>query len=119
MSERFLDEKQKPIPFEIRAITNAEDDDLRAECVKRVALPKNQYRNETNYPQYLGKLAALATVFPNLNDKELQDSYGVMGADVLLKTMLTPGELSRYIVKVQEHSGFDTPFDELVDEVKN
>lgn len=29
--------------------------------------------------------------FPDLNDKDLQDSYGVMGADSLLKAMLTPG----------------------------
>ena len=30
---------------------------------------------------------------PHLNDKELQDSYKVMGADALLKTMLTPANM--------------------------
>lgn len=53
---------------------------------------KGQYTQETDYNQYLGKLAAKCTVFPNRNDKELQDSYHVMGADLLLKAMLTAGK---------------------------
>jgi len=42
----------------------------------------------------------------NLDDIELQNSYGVMGADALLKTMLTPGEYPEYMEKVQEVNGF-------------
>ena len=59
------------------------------------------------------------TVFPNLNDKELQDSYKVMGADALLKTMLTPGEYAEYLTKIQEVCGFDTTMQDEVDEAKN
>ena len=58
-------------------------------------------------------------MFPNLKDKELQDSYGVMGDDKLLKTMLTAGEYANYLEKVQEVNGFDVPMDELVEEAKN
>lgn len=47
---------------------------------------RNQYVPETDYNAYLGKLDARCTVFPNLDDAELQNSYGVMGADALLKT---------------------------------
>ena len=68
---------------------------------------------------YLGKLAVACTVFPNLNDKELQDSYKVMGADALLKTMLTPGEYAEYLTKIQEVCGFDTTMQDEVDEAKN
>jgi hypothetical protein len=64
-------------------------------------------------------LAVACTVFPDLNNKELQDSYKVMGADVLLKTMLTPGEYADYVQKVQEVCGFDTSLQDEVDEAKN
>lgn len=67
----------------------------------------------------MGKLAAACTVFPNLNNAELQSNYGVMGADSLLKAMLLPGEYANYLAKVQEVNGFDIDFDEMVEEAKN
>lgn len=108
-SKRFLGEDGNPIPWEIKTITGTEDEALRKSCAKRVPVPgkKNQYQKETDYDLYLGKLAVACTVFPNLNDKELQDSYKVMGADALLKTMLTPGEYAEYLTKIQEVCGFD------------
>lgn len=111
-SKRFLGEDGNPIPWEIKTITGTEDEALRKSCAKRVPVPgkKNQYQKETDYDLYLGKLAVACTVFPNLNDKELQDSYKVMGADALLKTMLTPGEYAEYLTKIQEVCGFDMSF---------
>ena len=120
-SKRFLDENGQPIPWEIRCITSTEDEALRKACTKRVPIPgkRNQYTQETDYNLYLGKLAARCTAFPNLDDAELQNSYGVMGADALLKTMLTPGEYADYLTKVQEVNGFEVTFEDAVDEAKN
>ena len=42
-----------------------------------------------------------------------------MGADILLKTMLTPGEYADYLTKIQEINGFEVSFEEAVDEAKN
>lgn len=94
---------------------------MRKACAKRVPVPgkRNQYQKETDYDMYLGKLAVACTVFPNLNDKELQDSYKAMGAEALLKAMLTPGEYAAYVEKVQEVCGFSTPIQDEVDEAKN
>ena len=88
---------------------------------KRVPVPgrRNQYQQETDYNLYLGKLAVACTVYPNLNDKALQDSYKVMGAENLLKTMLTSGEYAEYLQKVQEVCGFDVPLQDEVDDAKN
>ncbi len=121
VSRRFLDKNKKPVEWEIQAITSTEDETIRKECTKRVPVvgKKGQFTQETDYNLYLGKLAARCTLFPNLNDKELQDSYHVMGADALLKVMLTAGEYANYLEKVQEVNGFDVPMDELVDEAKN
>lgn len=120
-SNRFLDEEGKPMRWEMKAITSTEDETLRKSCAKQVPVPgrKNQYQRETDYDMYLGKLAVACTVYPNLNDKGLQDSYGVMGAEALLKTMLTPGEYANYIGKVQEVCGFDVTFQDEVAEAKN
>jgi hypothetical protein len=121
VSKRFLDKDGKPIEWEIKCITPEEDEVLRKSCTKRVPVPggrKGQYTLETDYNVYLGKLAAECTVFPNLKSAELQDSYGVMGDDALLKKMLTPGEYADYLLKVQEVNGFQT-LQEDVDEAKN
>ena len=120
-SKRFMGDDGKPMLWEIKTITGTEDETLRKSCAKRVPIPgkKNQYQKETDYDMYLGKLAVACTVFPDLNNKELQDSYKVMGADALLKTMLTPGEYADYVQKVQEVCGFDTSLQDEVDEAKN
>lgn len=120
-SKRFMGDDGKPMLWEIKTITGTEDEALRKSCAKRVPIPgkKNQYQKETDYDMYLGKLAVACTVFPDLNNKELQDSYKVMGADALLKTMLIPGEYADYVQKVQEVCGFDTSLQDEVDEAKN
>lgn len=120
-SKRFINEDGAPMEWEIACISSKDDEALRKSCTKRIPVPgkRNQYTQETDYNLYLGVLAAKCTVYPNLNDAELQNSYGVMGADELLKTMLTPGEYADYLSKVQEINGFDTALEEEVEEAKN
>lgn len=121
VSNRFIGANKKPMEWEVQAIASAEDEALRKECTKKVPVvgKKGQYTQETDYNQYLGKLAAKCTVFPNLNDKELQDSYHVMGADLLLKAMLTAGEYAGYLERIQQINGFDATMEDLEEEAKN
>jgi len=120
-SKRFVDENGKPLEWEISCITSDEDEAIRKACTRKVQVPgkRNQFTPETDFNAYLGKLASRCTVYPNLNDAELQNSYGVLGADSLLKTMLKPGEYSDYLSKIQEVNGFDVTMEELVEEAKN
>lgn len=120
-SKRFVDEDGKPVEWEICCITSDEDEAIRKACTRKVQVPgkRNQYTPETDFNAYLGKLAARCTVYPNLNDAELQNSYGVLGADSLLKTMLKPGEYADYLTKIQEVNGFDITMEDMVDEAKN
>lgn len=127
VSPRFLsaekDEKgkRKPMEWEIKAITGTEDEEIRKTCLKRVPVPgkKNRFTSELDSDAYVGKLAVACTVFPNLNDKELQDSYHVLGAEALLKAMLTSGEYLTFIQKIQELCGFDGTLQDEVDDAKN
>ncbi len=120
-SKRFADESGKPVEWEICGITSEEDEAIRKACTRKVQIPgkKGQFTAETDYNAYLGKLAARCTVYPNLNNAELQNSYNCMCADSLLKTMLKPGEYADYLAKIQEVNGFDVTMEELVDEAKN
>ena len=120
-SKRFIGPDGKPMEWEIKCVSPEEDELLKKECTKRVPVPgkRGVFLPETDYNLYVGKLAAACTVYPELNNKELQDSYHVMGSDSLLKKMLTPGEYSEYLAKIQEINGFDIGMGELVEEAKN
>lgn len=121
VSSRFIDENKQPVLWEIKSVTGTQDEEIRKSCMKRVPVPnkKNQYQREIDFDMYLSRLATACTVFPNLNDAELQNSYGVMGAENLLKTMLTAGEYAEYLEKIQQVCGFETTFQDEVDEAKN
>ena len=118
-SNRFRNEDGEPIEWELRPLTSAEDRDIRASCSRRVKTPgrKNVYQNETDSNAYVSRMAAASVVYPNLNNKELQDSYHAMDAVSLLEKMLLAGEFTNLAQKVQEISGFDP--EELVEEAKN
>lgn len=119
-SKRFV-KNGKPVAWEITAIDSEKDEAIRKECTKRVPVvgKRGQYNQETDTDKYIGKLCVACTVYPNLNDTELQDSYGVKGADALLKKMLKAGEYTEYKAKVMEVNGYDMSMEELVDEAKN
>ncbi len=119
-SERFTDENGKPAKWEICCITADENAAIRKTCMRSVPVPgrKGQYTQEFDASAYQAKISARCTVFPNLNDAELQASYGVMGAEKLLATMLTAGEFEDYSAKILELNGF-TASEDLIDEAKN
>ena len=103
-SARFTADGE-PVKWKLRCISAAEDDVIRRSCVRPAAGRSGQ--NETDYSAYVEKFTAAAVVYPNLNSKELQDSYHVYGAGPLLKAMLTAGEYQALARKVQMLCDFD------------
>lgn len=119
-SKRFVDGK-KPMEWEVTSIDSAKDEEIRKSCTHKVPIPgkRGQFTMETDYNSYLAKLAVACTVFPDLDNKELQDSYQVLGAENLIRKMLLSGEYSAYLEQIQKINGFDVPMDDLVEEAKN
>ena len=119
-SKRFKT-KGKPVAWEIKPISSSLEESIRKECTKKVPIAgkRGQFNMETDTDKYSSKMCVACTVFPNLNDAELQDSYGVKSGEDLLKAMLLPGEYSEYKAKVLEVNGYDMSMEELVDEAKN
>ncbi len=120
-SKNFVDENGNTILWEIKAISAAQDNALRDSCIKNKKVPgkKNTYLPELDFAEYSAKLAAMCTVFPNLKDVELQNSYGVMGEDKLLLEMLDAGEYNAYCDKITEINGFQQSAEEMIEYVKN
>lgn len=114
-SKAFVDENGKPVEWEIKPLKSREADKIRSEC--------NTYgkggKVKSDTAKFNRAVAAACTVFPNLNDAELQDSYGVMGAEELITEMLDKdGEFQAYVKKCLEVSGYENNA-ELVEEAKN
>ncbi|MEF2246224.1 phage tail assembly chaperone [Paenibacillus sp. IITD108] len=119
ISERFKDKDGSPIKWKLRTVTENENEALRKAATRQVKGKNGVRTQETVQEDYVGKLAVASVVYPDLKNAELQKSYGVMGADTLLKTMLFPGEFAALLTRVQEMNGFDRDIDEMADEVKN
>ena len=119
VSNRFLDENKQPIAWEIKAVTSDEDARIRKAHTKKVTGKGGVVTQNFDAEEYLAALAARCVVYPNLNNAELQNSYGVMSAEQLVKKMLKPGEYQTLMQKVQEVNGYDVGINELVEEAKN
>ena len=121
VSKNFVGKDGKPIEWELRALTADEDEEIRRASTRKVKTPgrSNTYTSELDSNTYLAKMTAMAVVYPDLKNAELQKSYGVMGEEKLLKAMLSAGEYVQLSGKIAEINGFDTDVNELVEEAKN
>lgn len=121
VSKRFKDEEGNPIPWKFGTIDGETDASIRKSCTKRMPVPgkKGLYMPETDYDLYTLKVAIATIKFPDLNNAELQNSYGVNGAETLIQKMLKPGELTEVKKIAQAVNGFDVGMDDLVEEAKN
>lgn len=116
-SKDFIDEEGNVIEWEIRPLKSKEADRIREECTsieakgKKVAVDNGKFNR---------MVAAACTIYPDLKNAELQESYGVLGADNLIQELLdNDGEYQQYCKKVLEISGYEVNDGELVEEAKN
>ncbi len=119
-SQRFIDENNQPVEWELRVVPNDEVEQITKSCRKKEF---NRATRETTYTTDPNKfnlaLVCASVVYPPLNNAELQDSYKVVGAEELVKTMLTPGELSDLVSAVSEVCGYQTDMADKIKTAKN
>lgn len=119
VSKSFVDEDGKPILWEVRQLSNDEMKYIKKTCVKQNRDKRGNVTVETDTDKMIGLMAATSTVYPDLKNAELQNSYGVMGEVALLEAMLSAGELLAYQQEINRINGFDVSFDDKVEEAKN
>lgn len=120
VSKRFKDENGNPIEWEIRAITSDENEDIQRRATVRTPVvgQRGAYTSDMDKIRYGHLLAAASVVYPELDDAELQDSYGVKTPDALLKKMLYPAEFAELLSQISDFSDIETLSD-MVEEAKN
>lgn len=121
LREKVFPSPRFKTPFEIRAISETRNEELRKNNTK-VTINKRMGRKEKSVDQdaYISDLVLECIVSPDLSSKEMQDHYKTPGDPAAtLKAMLLPGEYSNIIDAIQELNGFDNDLDELREEVKN
>ena len=122
VTKSLCDDDGKPLEWEFRHITSKDNERIREDCTKEVPVPgkPNLYRAKINSGLYVQKMITASVVMPDLYDKELQDSYGVVTPEELLLAMVDdPGEYNDLAAFVQKFQGFNTSFEDKIDEAKN
>lgn len=121
VTKSLVDEKGNPLEWTIKPLTTEEDENIRNACIyeEQEVGKRNSYKQKFNATKYICKMLCACVLEPNLYNKELQDSYGVMTPEDLLKAMVdNPTEYDNFVNFVQEFNG-TTSLSDKVEEVKN
>jgi len=115
VSNRFKDNKGNPIKWEIKILSTSEMNHLREhyttqKLTKGILVPTIDNNN------YMKAFITKCIVYPNLNDKALQDSYNVYEPYELLEEMLTVGEFNNLVGYITDLHDYNAQ--EVVDDIK-
>jgi len=106
ISARFADEKGKPQPFVIRAISQETNEALHKQAsrpIKKNGVVVGEDLDTTKY----GRLLVLAcTVEPDFKNKEICDYYKTMDPAEVPSRMLSAGEYAKLVKEINELNGF-------------
>lgn len=118
-SDRFKDEKNQSVEWELKVLSNKEMDVLKNKYTKKEIDKKGISKINFDNNGFSKELITKCIIYPNLNDKGLQDSYEVMGAYELLQELLTVGEFTALEAKIADLHNYSVEEDKKVDEIKN
>lgn len=117
ISNRFLDEEKKPVPFVVKGITQEENNAL----IKRATTREKrngQLVENLDRPKYQALLIQACVVEPDFCQKELCDKYGVVDPLMVPARMLLSGEYANLVNAIMETNGFQDP-ENVEEEAKN
>ena len=116
----LCDENGQPLLWEFRHISSREVEEIREDSMGDLSLDKGVAMPKMKMGKYVSRLIAAAVVFPDLQDTELQNSYGVITPEDLLLAMVDdPGEYNCLGAWVQKFLGLTATFEDKVGEAKN
>ncbi len=122
VTESLIDpDTNLPIEWELRALDTKEAQRLQDESTIEIPIGRTgQYRTKLDTQKYIAKLLCASIIYPDLYNKELQDSYGVATPEELIKEMIDDiGEYNALVDFVQKYNHLDKTLNEKVEEAKN
>ena len=121
-TKSLTDEDGNPLEWEFKHITSKENEKLRNDCTIEVQVTgkPNIYRPKVQTDKYIAQMIVASTVFPNLYNAELQDSYGVKTPEDLLYAMVDDaGEYQNLMTWIQQFQGFTETMEDKKNAAKN
>lgn len=120
ISNRFKDENGNLAQFEIKSITQEQNDALIKASTKIVQGKRGQREEIFNKIQYQARLVLECTAMPNFRDPEMLQAYGVIDPLELPGKMLLSGEFAKLADSIMVVNGFEEEDPEkLREEAKN
>lgn len=114
VSKRIKDADGNPIVWKIKPVPTEIANVIQNECI----VGKGKDRN-FDMVKYQQKMAAASVIYPNLNNAQLQDSWGVRTPDALLMKMLSDPMEFNVVFAIATGTTSGEAFEELVNEAKN
>lgn len=103
--------------FHIKELTGEDLYRIQRSATNKTRSKSGQIVENSDSSKFMDGLIAESVVEPNLNDNELQEHYGTVGNPAgTLRSMLSAGEYTTFMSKLQEINGFDEA--EEVEEAK-
>ena len=121
-TKSLTDENGNPLEWVLKPLSTKDNDCIRDDCMREIPVvgKPNVFRTKLDTSKYIAKMICACVVEPDLFDKELQDSYGVMTPEDLLTEMVdNPSEYQELALFVQNYNGFDVSLEDKVEEAKN
>ena len=121
-TKSLTDEDGNPLEWEFKHITSKENEKLRNDCTIEVQVTgkPNVYRPKVQTDKYIAQMIVASTVFPNLYNAELQDSYSVKTPEDLLYAMVDDaGEYQNLMTWIQQFQGFTETIEDKKNAAKN
>lgn len=106
ISDRFVGDDGKPVPFKVRAISQKENDAL-VRAATKTRNENGQRVERLDSVEYAQRLIVAATVSPDFRAKDICEAYGVVSPMMVPGKMLLSGEYNRLMKAITELSEFD------------
>ena len=114
ISKRFVGEDGNPVPFEIKAITQEQNQVLMRKHT-RAKMVNGQKVEIFDNVSYTDDLIVSCTVQPDFTDAEMCKAYGCVDPASVPAKMLRAGEYTELVRQIMSYNGFD-PNSQLKDE---
>ena len=119
ISDRFKDKDGKVVPFVIKSLSQAENEEIRKRASVPVIKSGVVIGDKLDTDKY-GKELVLASVkTPNFRDSELCKFYATMDPLEVPSKMLRVGEYSKLVKAINDLNGLNDNLEVLEEEAKN
>lgn len=124
-TERIKNKEGKPVEWELRAVSQTENEEIKKKCVTTKTDDRGRRFKDFDDDKYAANLLVKSIVYPDLQNRQLQDTWGIRDPSSLLREMLTAGEFTLLQDQALLVSGFRLPSQDqgvdpdLVEEAEN